>query len=369
MVEHKIVEHSALQQRLGALSGGLTGLALAAGIWGLDAIGMRQAHMPLYYPSVLLGAAGVVAVGALAGWLAARTSRPMLGALTWLAAVILAMLIAGHLPFEGRTVLAWLADRRFWGLDIYPFDATAQTRLVVASFFPVLALTALGVMQDYRLEGIQSSLNARRLGARAWVLLLLPLPVVVAAGLAADGVVNDSLRAPVAQVAQIIQVASGYSGDLDALSRQTGLNYSAVRGVRAKLSGNYRLMLGDIDLSDEKTVVVVADFDNGAWINCRVLVDRVSFCDEAQAPYVEGLQALLAGQDISQCQDCQLQVSAGWQAWLQDRGRFTGAPRITRLAQWGSYVLMRAANPGSGYGVECMFQGNRMVSLVACREA
>ncbi len=353
---------------MGALSGGLAGLALAAGLWGPDAIGLWPAHEPLLYASLLIGATGVLVLGVLAGWLAARSGRLLVGAALWLAMAVLAALIAGHLPFEGLTLLVWLADRRFWGLPIYPFDFSAQTRLEVGGFFPVLVLTALGIVQDFRLEGVNSARNARGPNARAWLLLLLPLPVVFGAGLAADDIVNSVLRDPAAMVAQIIQVGRSYPGDLDALSRQTGLNYSAIIGVRANLSDRYRLMLGDIDLGDDKTVIVVAQFDNGAWINCRVLVDRVSFCDDARPPYTQGLQSLLAGQDISQCQDCQVQVSPEWQAWLQDHGRFTGSAQITRLAQWGSAVLMRAANPGSGYALECLFQGNRTVSLVWCKE-
>jgi hypothetical protein len=351
-----MAEQSTLHLRLGALGGGLTGLALAAGIWGPDAWAMSAAaaRLPLYYPSVVIAAGGVLVVGVLAGWLAATA---------------VCMLLAGHLPFEGRTLLAWLADHRFWGLAIYPFDAGAQSRLVVGSFFPALVLTALGLLQDYRLDGIQSAMTARRLGGRAWVLLLLPVPVVLAGSLAADGVVNGPLRDPVLNVAQVMRVAGGYSGDLDALSRQTGINYSAVHSVRDQLSKDFRLMLGEIDLSEEQTVVVVADFDNGAWINCRVLVDQVSFCQDARPAYVQGLQVLLAGQDLSQCADCQMQASADWQTWLRDKGRFTGTPQISRVAQRGSHVIMRAANPGSGYAVECLFQGNRTIRLVSCNEA
>jgi hypothetical protein len=363
-----MLEPAVLQRRLGALSGGLTGLALAAGLWGPGALGLRLANMPLYYASLLLGGLGALVVGALAGWLAARASRLLLAGLIWLAAACLIMLMAGHLPFEGRTLLAWLADRRFWGLPIYPFDDTAQTRLVVGSLLPALMLTALGLVQDYRLEGIQSSLNAQRLGPRAWLLLLLPMALVVGAGLAANDAVNQPLDGPVAQVAQIITVGQGYNGDLDALSRQTGLNYSSIASVRPELAGGFRLMLGEAALGDEKVVVVVANFDSGAWINCRVLVDQVSFCQDAAPPYVTELKTLLAGQDPSQCADCQVQVSPTWQAWLRDRGPRVGAPQISRLAQQGSYVLMRAASPAGGYALDCLFQGNRTISLERCQE-
>jgi len=364
-----MAEPGVVQQRLGTLAGALMGLSLAAGMWGPDALAMRQSHLALYYPLVVVGILAVTALGALAGWLAARTSQTLVSALFWLSAMAVSLFIAGHLPFEGRTLQAWLVDRRFWGLPIYPFDAGAQWRMVVAGFFPTLVFAALGLFHDYRLEGIRSALNAQRLSARAWLLLLLPLPVVFAAGLSADGLINAPLRDPILGVAQVIQGASGYTGDLDVLSRQTEINYSAVHSVRAELTPNFRLTYGDVDLGDEQTVVLVADFDNGAWINCRVLVGRVSFCQDALPAYTQGLQLLLAGRDPSQCADCQLQVSAEWQAWLADHGRFTGAtPQITRAAQSGSYVLIRAANPGSGYAVECLFHGNRTLELVHCVE-
>ncbi len=358
-----------VQQQLGTLAGALMGLSLAAGIWGPDALAMRAAHLPLYYPPVLIAVLAVTALGALAGWLAAGTARNILGALVWLAVTLVSVFMAGHLPFEGRTLLAWLVDRRFWGLPIYPFDTGAQWRLAVGAFFPALALVALGLLHEYRLEGIRSSMSAQRLTARAWLLLLLPLPVVFAAGLAADGLINTPLRVPMLGVAQVIQGATDYRGDLDALSRQTEINYSAVHSVRAELVPGFRLTYGEVDLGDAQTLVVVADFDNGAWINCSVLVQRVSRCQHALPPYVQGLQLLLAGQDLSQCPDCQMQAGADWQAWLSDHGRYTGAtPRIGRVAQSGSYVIMRAANPASVYAVECLFHGNRTLELVHCAE-
>jgi hypothetical protein len=362
-----MADRTKVNQRLGALAGSLIGLALALGIWGPDAIGLRQSHLVLLYPTLLAGAFTVVLLGSLAGWLAARTARRLAAPAIWLAVTLVVVLIAGHLPYEGRTILAWLADRRFWGLPIYPFDQSAKLRLIFSGFFAVPLLTILGLLQDYRLEGIYGALDAQRLSARAWLLLLLPLPLVFGAGLSTDSFVNAGLRDPVASVAQVIDGGRTYSGDLDELSRSTGINYSSLISVRASLSARYSLMLGDISLGDENTVIVVAHFDNGAWINCRMLVDRVSFCFDAHLPYIQGLAALLAGQDLGNCQDCAVQVSDEWRAWLLDHGRrFTAPPQITRLGQWGSYVLMQARDAASGFAVQCLFHGNDTVGIVRC---
>jgi hypothetical protein len=273
------------------------------------------------------------------------------------------------LPFDGRTLLAWLADRRFWGLPIYPFDGAAQARLLVAGFFPVPLLAILGALQGYRLEGIRGALERRRLTPRAWLLLALPLPFVFAAGQAADSQVNAPLRVPMAAAAEVIQAGRDYTGDLDALGRETGNNYRAIQGVRAQLSGGYQLMLGDIDLGVEQTVNVTAHFNSGAWINCRVLLDRVSFCYDANPLYTEVFSTLLTGQaPNATCGGCQVQISDTWQAWLLDQGRRLGAapPAITRLAQWGSYVWMQAAAPGGSPSVRCLFHGNATVRIETC---
>ena len=42
---------------------------------------------------------------------------------------------------------------------------------------------------------------------------------------------------------------------------------------------------------------------------------------------------------------------------------------ITRLGQWGSHVLMRAADPGSGLVVECFYTGLGPYTIASCREA
>jgi len=110
--------------------------------------------------------------------------------------------------------------------------------------------------------------------------------------------------------------------------------------------------------------------NNGAWINCRVLLDRVSFCYDASPPYTAGFSALLTGQDVAPTcggSDCEVQLSDTWRAWLLDQGRRLPAPlTITRLAQWGSYVWMQAAGPNGSPTVRCLFHGNAVVRIETC---
>ena len=360
-----------LSLRLGWRNGLLIGLALALGAWALDAISLGPSHVRLLYPTLLLGCLVLLLLGALGGWLAALLGHALAGVVAWALAAVLMTWTIGHLPYEGRSLIAWLADRRFWGLPVFPFSDSAQIRLMMAGFFVVFLLTILGLLQDYRLEGIRSEVNADgRLDSRAWFLLSLPLPLVLGVGLIADNLINSPLRVPPRLVHEAIRTGRTYPGDLFELSLERGVNYNAIAGVRNQMSADYSLSIGSVDLGAANTIFVVAHFDNGAWINCRVVAGQLSFCYDASPPYQRGFPALLTtGETPEGCPSCYIGVSDGQRAWLVARGEnFAGSPRVSRLAQQGSYVLMRAESPGGGYALECLFHGISPVRLERCQE-
>jgi len=360
-----------LSLKLGLGNGLFIGLALALGTWSPEAITLSTAHVRLFYPGLILGLLGSLLLGGLGGWLAAWLGNAFAGGLVWAVVAVLMTLAIGHLPYEGRTLTVWLADRRFWGLPVYPFNAGAQARLLMTGFFVVLLLTILGLIQDYRLEGIRTEVNTDgRLEGRGWFLLLFPLPLVFVLGLAADNLINSPLRIAPQLVQQAIRVGRTYPGDLFELSLERGLNYNAISGVRDQMSAHYTLAFGKIELGPSSTVFVVAHFDNGAWINCRVIADQLSFCYDASPPYRLGLPALLTtGRTPEDCRECMVKIGDDQRAWLLAQSKnFKSLPHTIRLAQWGSYVLMRAQSPTADYAVDCLFHGISPVSLERCHK-
>ncbi|HFD40290.1 MAG TPA: hypothetical protein ENJ31_10665 [Anaerolineae bacterium] len=365
------MESQQLSRRIGLLNGLLIGLALAVGTWGADALFWVSVQGWVVYPSLIVGGLLLTGLGGLTGWLTARINRAWAGLLLWLIAALLMMRLIGHIPYEGRTWTVWLADRRAWGLPIYPYDPGAATGVLLAGFFAVLALAFLGLLQPYRTEGIAAEADDHgRLGGRGWFLLLLPLPLVLAVGLLADSMVSRPLRQAPQLVREAIRTGRTYPGDLFELSLREGLNYNAIAPVREQMSEQYRLSVGAVDLSAADTIFVVADFDNGAWIACRILAGHLSFCYDASPPYRQGFPALIAtGETPPDCPACDLTVDDDLRAWLRERAaRLGDAPRLTRLAQWGSYVWLRAESPDGSYAIECRFRGFSPVHLEACWE-
>ncbi len=357
--------------RLGWLNGLLIGLALALGTWASDAVFLGISHVRLVYPSLLGGSLALALLGGLGGWLSARAGRAWASALIWLVTGGLMMLVIGHVPYEGRTLTVWLSDRDAWGLPVYPFGEAAGAGVVLAGFFTLLLFGILGFLQPYRLEGIAGETDKKgHPHGRGWFLLLLPLPLVVAVGFVNDNVVNRPLRVAPQLVHEAIRIGRTYPGDLFELSLEEGINYNAISAVRDQMSEKYDLAIGEVDLGTADTVFVVANFDNGAWILCRVLAEQLSFCYDASLPYVQGFSALLTtGQLPEDCPICTFAAGEEQRAWLRDRRTLLGgSPRVTRLAQWGNYVVMGAESPDGEYRIECLFHGLSPVRLETCRE-
>jgi hypothetical protein len=363
--------HQQLVRKLGLRNGLLIGLALALGALAPRASTLSRAHVQGMYSALLLGLLALLLLGGLAGWLAAWRSSALWGALLWLLASAAMTWTIGHLPYEGQTLAAWLGERNFWGLPVYGFSAAAQARLLMAGFFIVLCLTILGLLQNYRLEGITSETDSQGgLTGRSWFLLLLPLPLVFGVGLAADNIVGSSERVAQQLVHEAIRTGRTYEGDLFELSLKRGVNYNAIAGVRDQMSARYALSTGEVTLSASSSIVIVAHFDNGAWINCRVTADQLFHCYDASPPYLQGFPALLTeGEAPEDCRECAVKVDESQRDWILARSKhWEGTPHVTRLAQRGSYVLMQAQSPQTGYGVRCLFHGISPVTLSHCWE-
>jgi hypothetical protein len=357
-----------IYRRASTWNGLLIGLALALGIWGLEAINLLQVPVVLRYPSLLFAALLLVAGFGLTGWLTGRWEKTWMVLPVWLVTAVLATYLIAYQPTFGRTLTVWLADRRFWGLPVYPFTTGSLIAPVLAGFFVVLVLLLLAVLQNYRLESAGREVNENgRLQLQAWLQLLLPLPFIFIAGMVTRDIASDPSAPALQTVYHAIQRTLTYDGDLYELGLREGLNYSAFNSVRDQLTPDYSMAIGGLEPEAAITYVVV-HFANDAWVNCRLISDYLSFCYDAAPPYTVGLVSLITGEELPEtCLGCFPRLDAEWQTWLRSKGEnFTTAPRIRRLAQWGGYVLMRADS--DEYALECWFSGISPVQLDHCEE-
>lgn len=356
-------------RRLGFWNGLLIGLALALGSWGVEAWRLITIPSPQGSTSVLLSGFIVVAVCTFTGWLTARLAWAWLTVLMWFAVGVLAALFIGYQPYIGRTLGVWLADSRFWGIDVFPFTTGSPLGLILGGLVVILVLTLLGILQGYRLEAAVGEVKANgRLSARAWMLLLIPFPFVFAAAFATSSMQVNPAANAAAVVYDGIEAARTYEGDLFQLGLERGSNYAALQSVRGLLNGSYTLKVGEIDPESSMTFVL-AEFEDGTWINCRVQNDQLSFCFDATPLYELGLTSLITGVPPEDCPTCVPRATEETQEWLAARAPQLGLqPRIERLAQWGGYVLLRATAVDGSFAVECWFDKMSPLTLDHCEE-
>jgi hypothetical protein len=242
---------------------------------------------------------------------------------------------------------------------------------LVGGFFVYLAFGFLAFVQDYRLEDVHSHLGPNKgLSFTAVLFLCLPLPFVVLAGFITNDIIGGAnTSSAIEQVHEVIQTGRTYDGDLFQLSREQGINYNAIRGVRDMMSGNYTLSVSGYDAANV-TVIVTADFDNGAWIECRVVNEQVGFCSDASLPYTTGFASLITGQSLPEvCAGCLIRINDAWRSWLTSRNdNLDSDPQIEKVVQRGTYTLMRAESPDGSYAIACWFRRSNVIELDNCTE-
>lgn len=356
-------------RRLGLLNGLLIGLALATGAWGQEVLRVAQLPVRQYLPTLLLGVAIVVGLCTLTGWLTSRIAKAWVTVPLWFGVATLVTLVIGYLGTYGRTLAVWLSDPTFWGRNIYPFVIENGTiGLIIGGFLIILVVGFLGALQDYRLSNMAGGLGGRtRLGGSTWMGLLWPMPLVFLAAFFTKSSITDPSATAANLTNQAILVAQNYEGDLRELGQVNGISYGALRGVHDQLDGDFVLNVAEVDPGNS-TVIIGADFADGAWINCRIINNQLSQCYDASLPYISGLSFLLAGEPVPEdCRGClPLFADETLPSQVAELGAALGdSPTLERVAQWGGHVLMRATGAGNE-SVDCWYEGVTRVTLVNC---
>jgi len=357
-------------QQLSLLYGVLIGFFLALGSWGGEA--WRIAGLPLEnaYLSLLLGSLTLIILCGFSGWLSGRVGNSWVTVIVWLVTSILCALIIGYQPYFGRTVAEWLADTRSWGLPIYTAPLVTNAGVILGGLPIIVILLILAMLQSSRLEQAVVELGDHgQFSARSVFILLIPMPLVFLAAFLTGSMQIKPAAGAVNVVDKAIQVANSTDEDLGPLGIKEGMNYGALSGVQDQLSDNYTLRIGEVDPYISQTFIL-AEFDNGSWINCRTMNDQLTFCFDANPPYTVGLLSLINGEaPPEECRGCQILGDEGLVSWLQERAQLLGTdPQIERLGQWGGYVLMRAYASDGSYTVDCLFNRMSPLMLDHCQE-
>ncbi len=269
----------ALKHTAGLHFGLIAGLSFTVGAWGLDAIGLFQAHALFPWLKLVLGLVYAVPVSGLAGWLSARLQKTLVSILIWIADGAALGWAAGRLSFSGPPpfggiypALLKLLDPQLQAKINYPFYDEFLFR-VGAILLTTIALAALAGLLE--LIMVDSATYASAPLAR-WLPLCLAIPLFLAAGVTADGMVSAPARGSVFAVDRMISLAD--RDRLDENRSTTAAGYLiTLDPLKDQLGRPYRLILATYD-SAYTDVYVLVDF-GGRWGECRVFYSQPVSCE------------------------------------------------------------------------------------------
>jgi hypothetical protein len=380
------------------------GLGFGLSAWGYDGWALSRSHAELPWAKLGVGLPLVLLICALTGALAGRSNRAGVWTGAWMAGGALMGVVAGVVPFNGRTLVAWLAEPAMAGMNVYPVHPAALGRTAFTVFVAGSMGAPAGLVGHLAVERAQGTTDGgntrwRQGVARRWAGLLLGLPLAALSGLVGDELINRPARVGQWAVYRAISTAPGEVLD--------HLGQGAVAPYRDRLSAGYVLYLvdwstgdvsggkegvevggrsegvGSVDASmrpgwprsrgdEEVRSTVDVAFDAGLGMRCRTSGSRLDSCFPISPRFEAWMAALIeAGRSGGQGTELDPQPGQVWVGedtlrWLALQRETLGGPyEVFKDTQRGAWVIM-SARFDTGHVLTCTFYGDSPVVLDRC---
>lgn len=355
----------------GTAYGVIFGLSFALVTWGYDALALASSEAALAWAKLVLGLPLVVAICSLAGYLAALSQLTAVFAALWAVTGALLGIITGHMPFDGSNLTAWLAERRLWGLIVFPYGDSAAVRTTLMVIIGAGVGAAAGLLERLAIEWAWDRATPQnRMSLRSWAVLLVCIPLILLFAGAANELVNRPVRRPQQVVSDLIRLAIAGARDR---AEARGLNYAVVEDFRGSFSDQFTTHLVEYNLAPPQVACVDAVFDNSFALRCRTLGKHVAFCSEVSSRFEDWMNDLIYAGLYGERRwmaspNPSLDVDDRVVRWLQGHAeQLSETYDVFRLGQHAPFVFM-SARFDTGFQMTCRFRGTSPVLVDQCIE-
>lgn len=356
--------------------GVLFGLAFALSVWGYDGVLLVSSAAEQPWTKLLFGLPLAIIVGLLAGWLTARYSSTGVCIVVWMIANGLLGVIAGRIPFAGGNLAAWLADRRLWGIDIFPYERAAMVRTILVVLVNAVLGIVVGFFEDRAVEWAwDRTTSDDKMSWRSWVALLsVCIPLALLPMVSVDGFINRPLRIPQQVVGELVNLA--VTGATQEMIGTREASYRSIEPFREALSERYvnHFVAFGSDTEAWDSAYVDVAFDDGFVLRCVSSVKTVLYCDDFSSKFTAwvgdlvhaGLYGERAWLDAKMKR---LAVDDAVVDWLAaHRDQLSETYEVSRDSQQGGWVFM-SARFDTGFEMLCRFHGAAPIQVDQCMEA
>lgn len=265
-----------LQQkhRYGIWFGLFLGLGFAFFTWGIDSYILSIHHGLHPWLKFLLGAAICMAVGAVAGWLAAWTNKPLYAALIWLAAGSVFAWLTVNLPLAILPKAMSIVEPQTSGLLHYMYYEDFGRRVLVAYAWVGIFITIAGVLQVPLSDSAVFSTSFFGKLVPIFVSMIL---MSISGTIVDNGLINEPLRASTVAIDNTIDFILDNRGrEVDAAEARK-MHTGAFRAIDDLVTEDHKLIVSGYDnLLGELNILVKFDRD---WVECKVIYNQPILCE------------------------------------------------------------------------------------------
>lgn len=355
----------------GAGYGVFFGLGLALYVWGYDGLVLSRASADFAWGLLMLGLPCALLIGGVTGYLGILLPGVGWTALLWTASLGLLTWIAGHMPFEGFDFITGVIDSRFAGLTLRPYLEANQARTILALIPNILLGFALGYLETRAADAAWDYTDARgRMGLRSWSALALGLLVAIVPAVIIHVLIMQPIRAPQLRVARL--VATTLQGGVEAVEA-TGQNRIEAKNYGQRFTPHYTVQFAEFATITEDlyTSYVTVAFDSGFALQCVVMGERVTFCEDLTKKFEtrigDMVHAGLTGEQRWRDDPTKtFVVESAVVEWLRDQQeRLSERYTITRTERKGPVTLIEVQFD-TGFTTICRFSGAAVSHVVTC---
>lgn len=331
----------------------------AAAVWGLDALQLQSAPVCLAWAKLGLGLALCLPLGALAGWLAARSRWSAISILIWIVVAVLMAWIAGHIPYEGLSWLARLSDPYPLDRPMYAFTPPAGAFTGISMVIGAGIGLLVGLLHLVAAERAWNySTAAHRLGGRSLLALSVCLPAAILFGALADFQINASTRTALVDVARAIRTALDPAGDLRAAQ------VPFLESYRDQFTPHYTLYWVKSS-SDLETTTIDVRFDTGLLMRCLHAHGHILPCSVLSSDLRGWMEQLMTRGHFT-CVGCSVLADRAVRRWLAAAlPEFGELREVALLSHQGGWLYQRATFD-DGRSIDCRFTGSRPIFIDLC---
>lgn len=261
------------KHRYGLWFGMFLGLGFSVFTWGFDAYILSNHNGLQPWLKFLMGAAICTVIGGAAGWLAARTNRPLAAVGIWLAAGSIFAWLSVNLPLVLLPKALAFLEPQTSGLLEYTYYEDFGKRVGVAFTWLGIFITLAGLLQ---IPLSDSAVFSTSLFGKAVPVIVSMVLMGIAGTIVDNGLINEPLRGSVMAIDNTIQfIVDNRGREVDKAAARR-MHAGAFRAIEESVTQTRKLIVSGYD-GQFGEVNVLVKFERD-WVDCQVFYNQPISC-------------------------------------------------------------------------------------------